>query len=874
MFFDFERFGRIQDIGLGLDWDQETFAREVAHRAVVLSQLRLRRGSVIAVAHAGTAHFLADLFSIWRVGATAACLDASLTAAELQTVVDFAKPAALLVDGASPAGALSIPVLQLATLRPTHAAMPAVNIRSDDAALVLFTSGTTGAPKGVVLTFRALKTRLELNAAAIGTAPLRRALVTLPTHFGHGLIGNALTPLTNGGDIVLCPSGISLGDRLGRIIDEHAVTFLSSVPSLWKIALASGKPPIGNSLLRVHVGSAPLSTNLWSEIATWSRADVVNCYGMTETANWIAGACSRTDGIADGLVGHPWGGVAAVMDDRGTIQRRGDGEIVLQTPCLMQGYFDRPDLTAAVVSNGWFRTGDRGTVDEVGRIWLTGRIKDEINRAGFKIQPAEIDLLLEQHPDVAEACVFAVPDPITGEAIGAAVRPAGAATIDPSSLRSWCGERLRRSAVPEYWFVVREIPRNARGKVNRAALRQTLLGKAATLKTPIKVIADDVSPAVAALAETPALLDKPRGDIDIRRAVKLAWTSVLDRSSFQSDMRWNDAGGDSIDALSLLHYLERALRRSMPMELLRIGMRPSDLVRNIAAICGPIDQQHGREQSDPQIPLVFLMPPAYGDLPALAEFRAALSGRIRFDVIKYPPLVDMIDHGAGFDSLVDVAVNRINAVCKNQACRLAGYSFGGWVAFEVAHRLIKSGRRVDLLALIDTRIERPSEETSSFLAKAKDYVGRTWSRPDILYRDVVWLILNLLVRHCPLRVLRQIDDLAQMMSGPIAVSFRIEILTLIRAHAIRRWEFKPLDVPTTLLRADDVPSGRPDHGWGTLCSQLIVRPISGGHRSLLEPQYRDELCAQFVRTVEDAAQDRGNSVASPREGRQAGSQDS
>ena len=131
--------------------------------------------------------------------------------------------------------------------------------------------------------------------------------------------------------------GISLGDRLGKIIDQHAITFLSSVPSLWKIALGSGKAPIGNSLHRVHVGSAPLSASLWSEIATWSRANVVNCYGMTETANWIAGACSRRDEIADGLVGHPWGGVAGVMDDRGTIQRQGDGEIVLQSPSLMQG---------------------------------------------------------------------------------------------------------------------------------------------------------------------------------------------------------------------------------------------------------------------------------------------------------------------------------------------------------------------------------------------------------------------------------------------------------------------------------------------------------------------------------------------------------
>jgi acyl-CoA synthetase (AMP-forming)/AMP-acid ligase II/thioesterase domain-containing protein len=861
MFFDFSRFGSIRDIGLGLHWDQETFTREVEHRVIALSQLRLGRGSIIAVAHTGTACFFADLFSIWRVGATAACLDPSLTDAELRTVLDFAKPAALLVDRAVPSGALPVLVLQLATLRPTRATVPMVDVGSEDDALVLFTSGTTGTPKGVVLTFGALKTRLQLNAAAIGAANLRRALVTLPTHFGHGLIGNALTPLTSGGDIVLCPRGTSLGDGLGKIIDEHKISFLSSVPTLWRIALGSNKAPKGNSLRRVHVGSAPLAPALWSEIAAWSRADVVNCYGMTETANWIAGASSREDAVADGLVGRPWGGIAAVMDDRGTVEAIGEGEIVIQSPCLMRGYLRRPDLTAAAISNGWFRTGDRGTVDESGRIWITGRIKDEIIRAGFKIQPAELDSLIEQHPVVAEACVFAIPDRITGDAIGVAVRPTTAATTDLSSVRSWCQERLRRDAVPEHWFVVQEIPRNARGKVNRAALRQSLLETADALPQPVEVVSNDRSRAAGGV-EISAALGKP-DDVVIRRAVERAWTSVIDRASFKADRPWCDAGGDSIGALSLLHDLERYLGRSIPLDVLRIGMTPSDLVHNVAAICDPGGERSGCAQQDPRLPLVFLIPPAYGDLPALAEFRAALSLRVRFDVIQYPSLGEMLDCGAGFELLVEAAVSRINAVCGDQRCLLAGYSFGGFVAFEAARRLIDSGRRVDLLALIDTRLERPPEETTSFLGKTVAYVRRNWSRPGKLYQDSVWVILSILVRHSPLGLLRRIDDFATKMRGSTAVAMRIEIFTLLRAHAIRGWIFKPLAVPMTLFRSDDAPSNQPDLGWGALCSQLTVQPINGGHRSLFEPQYRDALCAQFVRTVEDAASKRCTSGAAP-----------
>jgi acyl-CoA synthetase (AMP-forming)/AMP-acid ligase II/thioesterase domain-containing protein len=851
MLFDFDRFGAIHDIGLSFHWDRETFAREVNRRAVVLSQLGVGRGSIVAVAHAGSAHFFADLFSIWQVGAMAACIDPSLTSAEFRTVIDFARPLAVLVGQSLPSVALSLPVLQLAALPPAFAATPVVDICPDDDALMLFTSGTTGAPKGVVLSFGALQARLELNATAIGADSLQRALVTLPTHFGHGLIGNALTPLTNGGDIVLCPRGVSLGDQLGRIIDEHAITFLSSVPSLWKIALGSGRAPIGKSLLQVHVGSAPLSASLWSEIASWSRANVVNCYGMTEAANWIAGASSRSDGIADGLVGRPWGGVVAVMGDRGAIRQKGDGELVLQSPSLMRGYFDRPDLTAAVLSDGWLRTGDYGTVDELGQIWITGRIKDEINRAGFKVQAAELDLLLERHPDVAEACAFAVPDPITGQAIGVAIRPTNTDTIDLSSLRSWCRERLRRDAIPEHWFVVTEIPRSPRGKVNRAALHRALLGESDTSKQPIEVASGNAMRQIGF-----ANVEGRPDEADIIRAVERAWTKVIDRKSFQANMPWRDVGGDSLRALSLLHDLERYLGRPIPLDLLRIDMTPSYLVRNILAIYNASGDQVGVSQPNPQLPLVFLMPPAYGDLPALAEFRSALSAQVRFHVIQYPSLSEIIDGGSRFSSIVDAAVRQISVVNDTDTYLLAGYSFGGLVAFEVARYLIDAGRRVDLLALIDTRLEHLSEKATSFFAKAIAYIGKTWSRPAKLYWDCVWLTLSLLAQYSSPALLRRIDDLTKRLPGSVAVALRIELSTLLRARATQGWNFKPLDVPTTLFRSDIAPGTRPDLGWGALCSRLAVRPACGDHRSLFEPRYRAALCAQFVASVYDALKSR------------------
>ncbi len=458
------RLGAIEEIETGLRWDAAVLGAEIGRRVARLSRLEVVRSSRVAIACGGGADFFADLLAVWSLGATAICLDPALTLSERENVLAFAKPDVVLI-----ARDTSIRHAHARTTGPPE---------PGDPALVLFTSGTTAAPKGVVLSFGAIAARIASNVAQVGEGALARTLITLPTHFGHGLIGNALTPLLSGGTIVVPPSGAALANDLSRLIDRHRIGFLTSVPALWRMALKFSAPPQGDTLRRVHVGSAPLAAALWSDVAAWSRCETVNCYGMTETANWFSGASSR-DTIAEGLVGAPWEGAAAVRDAGGAIGTSGEGEIVVRCAGLMSSYLGRPDLTAAVLQDGWYRTGDRGWIDPTGRIRLTGRIKDEINRAGFKVQPAEIDVLLETHPAVAEACVFAVPDPVGGESVAAAVRLAPGASASSETLRAWCRERLRREAVPEHWFFVQQMPRNARGKLSRDAVRRTVTSGAA-----------------------------------------------------------------------------------------------------------------------------------------------------------------------------------------------------------------------------------------------------------------------------------------------------------------------------------------------------------------------------------------------------------
>src|ERR1700733_4491565 len=180
--------GGITDVGFGVSWDSATLGDQVCRRAAELAQLGIGRGSVVAIAHSGTARFFADLFAAWSVGATAACLDSTLTSNELQNVLTFANSAMLLVDGGKKVDGLSVPVVELGSIRPEAGPSVTPVLNADDPALLLFTSGTTGTPKGVVLTFGALLERINANIAAIGPKALARALVSLPTFFGHGLI--------------------------------------------------------------------------------------------------------------------------------------------------------------------------------------------------------------------------------------------------------------------------------------------------------------------------------------------------------------------------------------------------------------------------------------------------------------------------------------------------------------------------------------------------------------------------------------------------------------------------------------------------------------------------------------------------------------
>jgi acyl-CoA synthetase (AMP-forming)/AMP-acid ligase II len=343
-------------------------------------------------------------------------------------------------------------------------------------ALILHTSGSTGRPKRVPLQHSNLAVSAANIARTYTLTPEDVSLCIMPMFHIHGLVASTLAPLVSGGTVVIPTKFSPL--PFWRTVHEHRVTWYSAVPTMHHMLLvrAHGHKHHAGTLRFIRSASAPMPPETIHKMEEIFDVPFVEAYGMTEASHQMSSNPLPPQHRKPGSVGPATGIEISVIDAEGNHLGRGQtGEVAIQGPSVFGGYENNPQANADSFVKGWFRTGDQGVLDEDNYLHLTGRIKDLIIRGGENVAPREVDEVLLKHPAVAEAVAFAMPHPVLGEEVAAAVvlhEHGGATEV---ILLKHCRELMAEYKCPKKIFLVHNIPLTATGKIRRRQVADAIL---------------------------------------------------------------------------------------------------------------------------------------------------------------------------------------------------------------------------------------------------------------------------------------------------------------------------------------------------------------------------------------------------------------
>ncbi|MBV8092313.1 MAG: AMP-binding protein [Acetobacteraceae bacterium] len=379
----------------------------------------------------------------------------------------------LAPDQTGPAGSF-----HLQPERPlTGAAQQGGSAQAEDVALVLHTSGTTSRPKIVPLRHINITASAYHIGEALALTPSDVCLNIMPLFHIHGLMAATLASLAAGGSVCCTPGFHAF--RFFAWFEEVTPTWYTAVPTMHQAILQlAGRHPdsIKNSRLRlIRSSSSSLPPQVMEAMERTFGVPVIESYGMTEASHQMASNPLPPRPRFPGSVGVAAGPEISIMNEEGDLLPPGSvGEVVIRGRNVTAGYENNPEANAKAFINGWFRTGDQGVLDEEGYLRLTGRLKELINRGGEKISPIEVDTVLMDHPAVAQCLTFAMPHPMLGEEIGAAIVLREGASAREQELRDFAAQHLAAFKVPRKIVFLKEIPKGATGKLQRIGLAEKL----------------------------------------------------------------------------------------------------------------------------------------------------------------------------------------------------------------------------------------------------------------------------------------------------------------------------------------------------------------------------------------------------------------
>jgi malonyl-CoA/methylmalonyl-CoA synthetase len=428
-------------------------------------------------------------WGIWRAGGVAVPLPLNSTRPELEYLINDTRASTLVFDLhaaplvepiAASGGVRALPYEQLAVSQPSGLPSIFPHISDERRAMILYTSGTTSRPKGVVTTHANTAAQINSMVDAWEWSATDRILLCLPLHHVHGIINVLCCALWSGATCHMLPRFDA--NAVWDCIAGGGVTLFMAVPTVyakliaaWDAALPERRAELSAACsgLRLMVsGSAalPVSTlQRWKEI---SGHILLERYGMTEIGMALSNPL-RGERVP-GSVGTPLPGVEVrLVDSNGTPVDTGTpGEIEVHGPGVFAEYWGKPDATREAFRDGWFRTGDTAVVEN-GIYRILGRTSiDILKTGGHKVSALEIEEALRRHPAVAECAIVGIPDPEWGERVAAAIALHDGHALDLHSLRTWAGELLTAHKLPSRLLVLEALPRNAMGKVIKPALTE------------------------------------------------------------------------------------------------------------------------------------------------------------------------------------------------------------------------------------------------------------------------------------------------------------------------------------------------------------------------------------------------------------------
>ncbi|KZD21031.1 AMP-dependent synthetase [Tardiphaga robiniae] len=801
--------------------------RQITYSDFLIRVLTLAR-AIAAVTPEGRAVGLLLRHSIWHPIAMLACMAAGRPLVPLNPrdpdqrlahIVANAQISVLIGQGDSSStkwidedGLRWIDITRANEFSGDTASLESISV--DAPALVLYTSGSTGQPKGVVNSQRSLLQRVQQYADA---CHIDATDVFMPLSGPTTIAGTRemLTALLTGARLHMADVE-ALGLRgVLRQIRSQQITITYIVPALLRAVVAASDTGDFESLRVVRIGGEKV---LWTDVALVRKVVKPSCfiqisYSSTETTGtqWFLPDDCKEGDFSIPPVGYLLPGMSfAVVDDNGVPVPTGEvGELIIKGVHVLLGYWENGQVLPALPDPDddrcrIFPTGDLVTVDARGLMQMLGRKGRQLKINGRRVEPAELEVVVRRIPYVSDA-VAIVTD--SSELIIFASPGVEAKATFTADVRDVIRQTLPTALHPTRLHEIAELPRLAGGKIDVAKLK--------VLDTESR------------RGPGPP---QPPGAGEVKQAEKMVaqvWTRILGTTDVAS--RWDEAGGDSLKLLRCVMELEELVGQELNMEAFTVDMSAADMIQIVAAGGRSQRQQVAGEL----LPHLVMLPGSIGYGPSLAAFGAQLSKTAHVIPIRYPDLTSALTGCGSVDHMATLALEQINAVHPRGDIRLIGYSLGGGVAFEVAARLIAEGRSVKFLGILDTNIGPRRSDYRETLSRT---LQRVRSHRVTMYRMLCRAIAKCVARlHWEVKFCRILDARIWTHLAGTRFMLKLELEEILRMQEFGRWvaSAKPrLPITGTLFLCNR--RGSPAHlGWDSLFAKLEVIPIAGGHLDLV-----------------------------------------